>query len=140
VTKRLLKKVPDPFAGGYKPELDDSPGLDPIKYNFFQSQIWILRWCVDLGCIGIITEISIMSTHLYLMREDHSDAVFHVFADLAPHHNYRALFTLITPLLTWLHSSRLTGSPCMAMLRRLFLLMIMFPMGRILTCACKYLR
>jgi hypothetical protein len=34
---RLLKKAPAPYVGGYKPELDESPELDPIKANFFQS-------------------------------------------------------------------------------------------------------
>jgi hypothetical protein len=35
--RRLLKKALVPFAGGYKPDLDDSPEMDPIKANFFQS-------------------------------------------------------------------------------------------------------
>jgi hypothetical protein len=35
--RRLLKRSPSPFAGGYKPEVDDSPELDPIKASFFQS-------------------------------------------------------------------------------------------------------
>jgi hypothetical protein len=32
---RLSKKAPAPFAGGYKPELDKIPELDPVKANFF---------------------------------------------------------------------------------------------------------
>jgi hypothetical protein len=39
----LLKRSPTPFAGGYKPDLDESPELDPIKDYFFQSHIGILR-------------------------------------------------------------------------------------------------
>jgi hypothetical protein len=31
--RRLLKRSPAPVAGGYKPELDESPELDPIKAN-----------------------------------------------------------------------------------------------------------
>jgi hypothetical protein len=34
--RRLLKRAPAQFSGGYKPELDESPDLDPIKANFFQ--------------------------------------------------------------------------------------------------------
>jgi hypothetical protein len=49
----LVKKVSGPFAGGYKPELDESPELDPTRANFYQSQIWILRWCVELGRIAL---------------------------------------------------------------------------------------
>jgi hypothetical protein len=53
--QKLLKKAYGPFKGGYKPELDESPELDSIRANFYQSQIGILRWCVELGRIAIIT-------------------------------------------------------------------------------------
>jgi hypothetical protein len=62
--QKLLKKAADPFAGGYKPELDESPELDPTRANFYQSHIGILRWCVELGRIDIITELSLLSTYL----------------------------------------------------------------------------
>jgi hypothetical protein len=63
---KLLKKTSGPFSGGYKPALDDSPELDPTRANFYQSQIGILRWCVDTGRIDIITEVSMFSTYLCL--------------------------------------------------------------------------
>jgi hypothetical protein len=46
-----LKKVLAPFTGGYMHDLDESPELDPVMVNFFESHIGILRWCVDLGRI-----------------------------------------------------------------------------------------
>jgi hypothetical protein len=64
----LVKKASGPFSGGYKTELDESPELDPTRANFFQSQIGILRWCVELGRIDIITEVSVFSTYLCLPR------------------------------------------------------------------------
>jgi hypothetical protein len=88
----LPMRAPVLFAGGYKPELDEIPELDPIKANFFQSQIGILRWCVELGRIDIITEVSMLSTYLCLPREGHLDAVFHVFSYLALHQNSRVVF------------------------------------------------
>jgi hypothetical protein len=42
----------------------ESPELDSTRANFYQSQIGILRWCVELGRIDIITEISMLSTYL----------------------------------------------------------------------------
>jgi hypothetical protein len=39
----LVKKESGPFAGGYKPELDESPELEPTRANFYQSKIGILR-------------------------------------------------------------------------------------------------
>jgi hypothetical protein len=47
---------------------------------------------VELGCIGIITEVSMLSTYLCLPREYHLEAVFHVFSYLGLHHNARVLF------------------------------------------------
>jgi hypothetical protein len=35
----LAKNASDPFTGGYKPELDESPELDPARANFIQSQL-----------------------------------------------------------------------------------------------------
>jgi hypothetical protein len=89
---KLLKKAYGPFAGGYKPDLDESPGLDSIIAIFYQSHIGILRWCVELGRIVIITEVSILSTHLLLPHEVHLKGVFHVFAYLGIHENVRVVF------------------------------------------------
>jgi hypothetical protein len=47
---------------------------------------------VEMGLIDIITEVEILSTYLCLPREGHLDAVFHVFAYLALHHNVRVVF------------------------------------------------
>jgi hypothetical protein len=89
--QKLLKKASGPFAGVYKPELDGIPELDPSRANLYQSHIGILRWCVELGRIDIITEVSMLSTYLCLPREGHLKAVFHVFVYLGIHHNVRAV-------------------------------------------------
>jgi hypothetical protein len=89
---KLLKKAYGTFSGGYKSELDDIPELDPIRVNFYQSQIRILQRCVELGNIDIIIELSMLSTYLCLTRESHLEAVFHVFVYLALHHNARIVF------------------------------------------------
>jgi hypothetical protein len=80
--------------------------------NFFQSQIGILRWCVEMGRIYIITEVSILSTYLCLPREGYLDAVFHVVAYFALHQNTRVLFHPTYPYIYMgaLPSSRLIGS------------------------------
>jgi hypothetical protein len=53
----LKKKASAPFEATYRAEIDKSPVLDPKMENYFQSQIGILRWCVELGHIDIITEV-----------------------------------------------------------------------------------
>jgi hypothetical protein len=95
--QKLLKKASGPFAGVYKPELDKFPELDSIRANFYQLQIGILCWCVELGRIYIITKVSMLSTHLCLLREVHLEAVFHVFSYLVLHHNSKVVFYLIHP-------------------------------------------
>jgi hypothetical protein len=90
--QKLLKKASGPFAGGYKPELDEIPELDPTRENFYQSQIESMRWCVEVGRIDIITEVSMVSTHLCLPREGHLEAVFHVFAYLGLYNNAIVVF------------------------------------------------
>jgi hypothetical protein len=47
---------------------------------------------VELGLIDIITEVSMLSTHICLPREGHLEAVFHVFAYLGLHQNARVVF------------------------------------------------
>jgi hypothetical protein len=66
--------------------------LGPEMANYFQSQIGILRWCVELGRIDIITEVSMLSTFLCMPREGHLDAVYHLFAYMSLHHNERVVF------------------------------------------------
>jgi hypothetical protein len=66
--------------------------LDSSRANFYQSHIGILRWCVELGRIDIITEVSMLSTYICLPREGHLEAVFHVFAYLVLQHNAIVVF------------------------------------------------
>jgi hypothetical protein len=40
--QKLMKKASGPFSGGYKPELDESPELDPTRANIYQSQVGIM--------------------------------------------------------------------------------------------------
>jgi hypothetical protein len=73
-------------------EIDESPVLGPKMANYFQCQIGILRWCVELGRIDIITEVSMLSTFLFMPRECHLDVVYHLFAYLSLYHNARVVF------------------------------------------------
>jgi hypothetical protein len=46
----------------------------------------------DLVRIDIITEVSMLPTHIFLPREVHLEYVFHVFSYLGLHHNARVVF------------------------------------------------
>jgi hypothetical protein len=85
--RKLAKKAVTPFRSGYRPELDITPELNPELASYYQSQIGILQWAVELGRIDIITEVSMLSSHLALPGKGHLDAVFNIFAYLKPRHN-----------------------------------------------------
>ena len=88
----LRKRASAPFPVGYVPELDISDPLKPDLAAYFQSQIGVLRWMVELGRVDIITEVSLLSSQLAMPREGHLDAVFHVYSYLKAKHNSRMAF------------------------------------------------
>lgn len=90
--KSLPKKAVNPFPTNYQPELDTTPELSDTKANFFQNQIGILRWMVEMGRIDQITEVSMLSSFLAMPREGHLEALYHIFAYLKNKHNSRIVF------------------------------------------------
>ena len=86
---RLPKRAVNPFPTDYDVEMDTSPELGPELASFYQSQVGVLRWIVELGRIDIITEVSLLASQLALPRECHLDAVLHLFAHLRDKHNAR---------------------------------------------------
>ena len=88
----LKKRAAGPWPTGYSAELDDTPLLSPEMASYYQSQIGILRWCVELGRIDFITEISTLSSYNAAPREGHLDAIFHVYAYVKNKHNSRMVF------------------------------------------------
>ena len=89
---KFAKKVNNLFESEYDPLMDLSAELGPIFLNYYQTQIGVLRWMVQLGRIGIITEVSMLASQLELPREGHLEAVFHIFVYLKGHHNAQVVF------------------------------------------------
>ena len=87
--KRLPARAATPFERDYRPELDTTPELSDERANFYQAQIGVLRWMVELGRIDIITEVSLLASHLALPREGHLDAVLRIYGYLKKKHNSR---------------------------------------------------
>jgi hypothetical protein len=90
--KMLQKKTPSPMEANYRPEMDVSAILSPDRANYYQSQLGILRWIVELGRIDIATEVSMLAAHNALPREGHLAAVFHVYSYLKTRPNARLIF------------------------------------------------
>jgi Reverse transcriptase (RNA-dependent DNA polymerase) len=81
----LKSKVSSTLPSAYVPEMDATPYLSDEDANYYQQQIGVLRWAVELGRIDICAEASIMAGFSAAPREGHLDAVMHVFAWLKCH-------------------------------------------------------
>jgi hypothetical protein len=70
------------FPNKWKPELDVTPELNDVDANYYQQQIGVLRWMVELGRIDTIAEISMLAAYSACPRQGHLAAVLHLFAYL----------------------------------------------------------
>ena len=75
---KFAKKVINPFDSEYDPLMDLSAEMGPIFIHYYQTQIGVLRWMLELGRIDIITELSMLASQLALPREGRLVAVFHI--------------------------------------------------------------
>ena len=91
-TQQWLQRAKGPFPVDYAPEIDTTPTLNASQATFYQTQIGVLRWCVELSQVDIITEVSELASYLAMPREGHLEAVFHLFANLEKKHNARIVF------------------------------------------------
>lgn len=58
-------KASSPFSSNeYRAELDTTPELDEARTNYFQGLIGVLRWCIELGRVDILTETMLLSSYL----------------------------------------------------------------------------
>jgi len=89
---RLPKKSSTPMALNYRPELDTSPLLTDEAVNYYQSQISILRWAVELGRIDIYIDTALLSQHLVHPRRGHLEAIYHIYSYLKSHERCTMVF------------------------------------------------
>jgi hypothetical protein len=86
------RKTTSPFTVGYRLELDTSEELDSEKAARYQSDIGILRWIVEIGRVDIITEVSLLASHLAMPRMGHLMQVWHIYTFLKQRHNGCLIF------------------------------------------------
>ena len=80
--KRLPSKCKTPISSGYRPELDTTLELNAEGLQKYQEMIGMLRWAVELGCVDVLLETAMTSTHLALPRIGHLEQVYHIFGYL----------------------------------------------------------
>jgi hypothetical protein len=90
---QVLKGKPNtPMQPGYHPELDVSPVLDQDQANYYQSLIGILRWAIELGCIDIHIDVSLLSSYLAQPSIGHLKQALHIFNYLKHHMSSHIVF------------------------------------------------
>ena len=63
----------------YNPELDAMNGLYQDKIITFQELIGILQWEIEIGRLGILFEVSNLSSYQAEPREGRLDQIYHIF-------------------------------------------------------------
>jgi hypothetical protein len=92
IGEKLPYKAPTPLSSGYCPEIDVSPELSDTDSSYYHSLVGVLQWIVELGCVDIDVEVSMMSSHLALPRAGHLKEIYHSFAYLKAHLNTEMVF------------------------------------------------
>jgi hypothetical protein len=95
LSKKSVKmpyKAPNLLFTDYCPEIDVTPELGEADASYYHTLIGVLRWIVELGCVDIDVEVSMMSSHLALPREGHLKELYHIFAYLKAHPNAEMVF------------------------------------------------
>jgi hypothetical protein len=87
-----LKKTPTVLPSGYRPELDATGYCNAELHQFYQQQVGVLRWLVDLRRINICTEVSMMASFSAAPRMGHLKVVIHIFSVLSCHPRCHLVF------------------------------------------------
>lgn len=99
--KEIFKtRAPSVLPSGYRPELDVSDYCSDEDHDFYQQQIGVLRWMVELGRIDITCKVSMLAAFTSAPREGHVKAMLHIYSYLATHDRSKLVFddsyTLVT--------------------------------------------
>jgi hypothetical protein len=76
----------------YAPELDITPYLSDEEIQFYQSQISILRWMVELGRLDIHINVALLSSYLTAPRIGHLEAIYQIYGYLKAHDRSTMVF------------------------------------------------
>ena len=70
------------FPSGWKPELDVTPLLKDEDVSYYQQQVGVLRWMVELGRVDICAEVSMLAAFSAAPRQGHLAAILHLYGYL----------------------------------------------------------
>ena len=69
--RKLRTKVDTQMSQNYNSELYSSPLSSPHEITNFQEFIGILHWTIELGCMDILHEVSILSAYQAAPSQEH---------------------------------------------------------------------
>jgi hypothetical protein len=75
----LKNKAKNPFPSNHRLELDVTNELGVSLALYYMQLIGILRWAVELGCINIFYEVSILSQYQVNPHVGHLEVAYHIF-------------------------------------------------------------
>lgn len=77
---------------GYRSECDMTELCNDNDARLYLSLIGILRWMVEIGCIDLTCEVSMMASYCAMPRSGHLYQLFNIFVYLKGHHNSCMVF------------------------------------------------
>ena len=66
---RLLMRTNNSFLMGYYPEPVVSPAFRQDEASHYQFLIGVMRWMMEIGCIDINTEVSLIPLYVAMPRQ-----------------------------------------------------------------------
>ena len=90
--ERLPTRQACVFPSNWKPELDVTPELGEEDAHYYQQQIGVLRWLVELGRVDVCTEVSMLAAFSASPRQGHLAAVLHLYGYLKKHTKSKMVF------------------------------------------------
>ena len=83
----LTQKVVLPFPKDYRPDLSIKPEFGIFSAIYYNSYIGILLWIDELDRVDIITEVSMLYSHLAFPRQVKLEIIIKICAYLKCKHN-----------------------------------------------------
>ena len=80
VMTQFKNNCEDAIHANYRPEIDISAELGDELATQNQKMIGILRWSIEFGRIGIITEVLFLSSFNVNLREGHLEPAYCVYS------------------------------------------------------------
>jgi hypothetical protein len=77
---------------GYRPESDTTPNCNDEDALYYQQQIGVLRWAVELGRIDMCAEVSMLAACTTAPRQGHLEALFHMYSYPDKHSRSKLVF------------------------------------------------